>query len=180
MSMKKTVRITLDWRWLTVAIIVVALGVGGYAMANKKTTVLPEDIQQTITFSPLAISPTAKKFSATSYHLSKAEDGTQVLSYIITTDTNKQVTVSEYSQPPQFNDIPDYKQQFLTNVAQQYDSVQSSNGTVYLGRQAKNNNRQLGLMIEKGLLIFLNPDKDLDKPEWRRLGDQLELQKISN
>jgi hypothetical protein len=147
---------------------------------NPATSPLPADVRQAITFSPLLIPADSKTFSATSYHLSKAEDNTQVLSYIINTPENSQITVSEYSQPQQFDEIPEFKQQFLTNVAKQYDSVESSNGTIYLGRQAKNNNRQLGLMIERGLLLFMNPDQDLSKAQWRQIGDQLELQKISD
>lgn len=176
--MKRTVKLTLDWKWLTGLILVIAVAIGGVVVADRSTQTLPEDVQKNITFSPMVIPEDSKGFSATSYQLSKAEDETQVLSYVVKTDGSKKVTVSEYAQPPQFSDVAEYKQQFLANVAQQYDSVETTNGTIYLGKQAKNNNRQLGLMIEKGLLIFLNPEQDLDKAEWRRLGEQLELQKV--
>jgi hypothetical protein len=34
-------------------------------------------------------------------------------------------------------------------------------------------------MIERGLLVFMNPDKELSEAEWRSIGDQLEIQKVN-
>ncbi len=90
------------------------------------------------------------------------------------------VTVSEYSQPPEFTEIPEYKNRFLSNVINQYDTVQTSNGTIYLGRATKQDKKQLALMIERGLLVFMSPDKDLANAQWRSIGDQFEIQKITD
>jgi hypothetical protein len=118
--------------------------------------------------------------AAGGYKLTIAESDIKVLSYGIHTNTGAAVTLSEYTQPDQFTDIAEYKDRFLTNVAKQYATVQTSNGVIYLGRLTRDNNRQLGIMLEKGLLVFMNPDKEMDQVQWHSLGDQLVIQKITN
>lgn len=143
---------------------------------TRDTSPLPEQIQKQLTFSPFILPNNIKNYSTTDYKFSTAEDKVQILSYIINTKDNS-ITLSEYSQPPQFSEITEYKDQFLTNVAKQYDTVSTSSGTIYLGRAVKQNNRQLAVMIERGLLVFMSPEKSLDSAQWRNLGDQLEIQK---
>ena len=90
------------------------------------------------------------------------------------------MTVSEYVQPPQFAEIPEFKQRFLDNAIKQYATVQSANGTIYLGKQVKQDGKQLGILLERGLVVMFNPSSELSQAEWRRLGDQFDIQKISN
>jgi hypothetical protein len=89
------------------------------------------------------------------------------------------VTLSEYPQPPQFNDIPEYRDRFLNNIASQYKTVQSASGVIYLGKMVKQDGRQLGIMLERGLIVFMNPERELSDAEWRQLGDLLEIRKIT-
>lgn len=163
---------------LPLAIVAVfsAGGYGVYAYMTHKTAVLPASIQTKLTFSPLVVDGNSQDFTSSDFKSSKVEDGTELLSFLVHTASGNTVSVSEYTQPPQFTDIPEYKSRFLSNVAKQYDTVQTSNGVIYLGRQAKNNNKQLAVMLEKGLVIFMAPDKEIDNTQWRKLGDQLELQ----
>lgn len=157
------------------------LTIGGIVFANstKHTPVLPIEISSTLTFSPFVLSK-SQEFTASDYKFSTAENNIQILNYVIKTFDGTTITLSEYTQPPEFTEIPEYKDRFLTNVAQQYDTVQTANGTIYLGRLAKQKNRQLGVMLERGLIVFMSPDKPLDKTQWRALGDQLYIQKITN
>jgi hypothetical protein len=32
-------------------------------------------------------------------------------------------------------------------------------------------------MLERGLIMFLNPNKEMDAAAWRQLGDKFEIQK---
>ncbi|MGB3945270.1 MAG: hypothetical protein WBK76_00315 [Candidatus Saccharimonadales bacterium] len=57
--------------------------------------------------------------------------------------------------------------------------MQSANGTIYLGRLSKQDNKQVGIMIERGLLVFFYPTTgDIDEVTWRKLGDALQVQKL--
>jgi hypothetical protein len=35
-------------------------------------------------------------------------------------------------------------------------------------------------MLERGLIVMFNPEQELSQAEWRRLGDQFDIQKITN
>lgn len=164
--------------WL-VGITVLSIGmVGGYLYVVHAASPIPPDIRSKLTFSPIIVSSSAKNYSTTNYKFSTTEDATQILSYQIHTKDDVTIAVSEYPQPQQFSEIPEYKERFLSNIAKQYDTVQTSNGTIYLGRLERKNNQQLGILLEKGLLIFFTPNKDIDAAAWRNLGDQLEVQKM--
>ena len=112
--------------------------------------------------------------------MTKAENNIDILSYSILIDAGPTIRVSEYPQPQEFTDIPEYKDRFLANVAQQYSTVATSEGTIYLGRLARQANKQLGVMLEKGLIVFMSPDRDVTPEQWRALGDQLIIQKTNN
>lgn len=170
---------------ITILLSVVALLLLGALMYRAVTgappSPIPESIQAELTFSPLIIPEDNEDFTSRSFKLgSENSDAVPVFSYIIdTTDGKHSITVSQYTQPAEYSDIPEYKTQFLSNIAKQYATVQSSNGTIYLGRQSKQNNKQLAVMVEKGLLLFFAPTTgDVDESTWRKLGDTLELQKI--
>lgn len=156
-----------------------AFGVYKY-LANGNANAVPKELGASLTFSPFVVAANDKGYTATDYKFSSAEGNVQILSYIIHTSDGNSITVSEYIQPPQFNDIPEYKSKFLTNVARQYDTVETSNGSIYLGRLTKQNNKQIGIMLEKGLIMFMTPNKELDQAKWHSLGEQLEIQKTDN
>lgn len=160
------------------AITLIASGTGALLLFTRDTSPIPAQIRSQLTFSPFVL-PNNSGYVTTDYKFNAAEDKVHILSYLVTSK-DVTVSVSEYTQPPEFTDIPEYKDRFLSNIAKQYDTVQTSNGAIYLGRQALQNNKQLGVMIERGLLVFMSPDKDLDSTQWRSLGDQLEIQKIKN
>jgi len=165
--------------WIVLTLVIIATVTAGYLYITRDTNPIPKDIRSKLTFSPLAIPVYAKTYSVTDYKFTTSENNTQTLSYSIRTNNNS-ISLSQQQQPQAFVEIPEYKNRFLDNVAKQYDTVQTANGTIYLGHLSKQNNKQLGIMLEKGLLIFINPDKEMDKAQWRDLGDQLEIQKKSN
>lgn len=171
----------LSWRaviiWLIVLLVLSAVIFGGYLYFNRDTNPIPQQLRSQLTFSPFVIPSDSKDFPTSDYKFSPTEGELQILSYLIKFQNNT-VSVSEYPQPPEYTDIPDYKNQFLMSQINQYSSVSSSNGTIYLGKAVKQNNKQLALMIERGLLVFLSPDRELTDQQWRSLGDQFEIQKI--
>lgn len=152
---------------------------GGYWYISRDISPLPKSIRSRLTFSPFVIPKSVKTITTTDYKFDTVEDKERILSFKIHQNNNT-VTVSEYTQPAEFSEIPEYKDRFLSNVIKQYATVQTSNGTIYLGRLSRQGDKQLAIMIEKGLLVFLSPDADLTEAQWRNLGDQLEVQKVTN
>lgn len=168
---------------LLTSLIVLALGgasFGIYSYLTRDLNPIPTTLRQNLTFSPLVIQSGTKGYTTSDYRVTKTETSINILSYTIQTGTSPAIHLSEYPQPQEFTDIPEYKDRFLTNVAQQYSTVATSGGTIYLGRLARQNNKQLGVMLEKGLIIFMSPDKDVAPEQWRALGDQLTIQKTNN
>lgn len=169
-------------RYMAIAVaalsVIAIVAVANYQHLERQAARIPAPIRQDLTFSPLIITLNNDDYKATSYKLSDITDGVQLLSFVVTTGT-KTVTVSEYAQPPQFSEIPEFKQRFLDNIIRQYATVQTANGTLYLGKQVKQNDKQLGVMFERGLIVLFNPETELTQAEWRRLGDQFDIQKIS-
>ena len=157
--------------WSIVALLV-AGGILGYWFVSQPTSNLPESVRSSLDFTPLIVDQKNKDYSTNDYKSSTAEDNVKILSYIIKTPTGP-VSVSQYVQPPAFTDIPEYKDRFLDNIIKRYASVQTAGGTIYLGRASKQNNKQLGVMLERGLIVFFSPDIELSETDWRKLGDQM-------
>lgn len=162
-----------------IILVVGAASFGVYSYFNKDTNPIPTTLRQNLSFSPLVVPSGTKKYTTSDYRVTKTENNINILSYTVRTDEGSTIRVSEYPQPQEFTDIPEYKDRFLTNVAQQYSTVATSGGTIYLGRLAKQSNKQLGVMLEKGLIVFMSPDKDVTSDQWRALGDQLVIQKTN-
>ena len=160
-------------------LIIAAVAATNYRQLERQAARVPVTIRQDLTFSPFIVTLDNNSYKATDYKLADVEKNVQLLTFVVHFK-DKSVTVSEYPQPPQFTEIPEFKQRFLDNTIQQYATVQTANGTIYLGKQVKQGNKQLGIMLERGLIVLFNPEKELTQAEWRRLGDQFDIQKISN
>ena len=157
-----------------------AIGVWFVVRPHPPQSALPARVQSQLSFSPFVISDSTHTYTASDYKTSKPEGQVQILSYVVHLPAKAgTVSISEYTQPSQFTDIPEYKSQFLTNVINEYDSVQTSNGTIYLGHATKQNNAQLGFMLERGLVVFLSPSHSLSDKQWHDLGERLVIQKVT-
>jgi hypothetical protein len=165
--------------WCVGLLIAASAIIIGYRYAMRDTSPIPAAIRSQLTFSPFILTDNTKAYTTSDYKFNTAEANVHILSYVIHTK-DVTITVSQYTQPSEFSEIPEYKDRFLSNVIKQYGTVQTSNGTVYLGRLPRQGNKQLALMIEKGLLVLMSPSRDIDEAQWRNLGDQLEVQKIIN
>lgn len=163
----------------SISILVVVAGATMILLLMARTNnPLPADIRGQLTFSPLIIFDKDPAYKTSNYKFTTAENSLKILSYLVSTP-NGNVSISEYIQPPQFTDIPEYKDRFLSNVIQKYDTVPTAAGTIYLGQLSKQDNNQIGVMIESGLVIFLRPSKTLSSDEWRYIGDQLMIYRNS-
>jgi hypothetical protein len=160
-------------------VIITIVAVANYRHLERQAARIPVTIRRDLTFSPFIVTLDNDKYKATDYKLADIDKDVQLLSFIVHME-GKSVTVSEYPQPPQFTEIPEFKQRFLDNTIRQYASVQTANGTIYLGKQVKQDNKQLGIMLERGLIVLFNPKQELSQAEWRRLGDQFDIQRITN
>ncbi len=159
--------------------IISIVAITNYQYLERQAARIPASIRSELTFSPFVLPVNSNEFKATNYKLAVPEPNVQLMSYVITSETMK-ITISQYVQPPQFTDIPEYKERFLSSIVKQYGTVPTVNGTLYLGRQEKQNNKQLAIMIERGLIVLMNPEKDLTDQQWRSIGEILEIQKIEN
>ncbi len=169
------------WKRIGISLLVIAIVAGfiyGYLRWNGSTVAgtIPKDIQQQLAFSPLVIPQTKNNFKVDSYKYLKTEDGSELLSYVADVKNTK-VTVSQYQQPPQFGEIPDYKDKFLSSVIQQTSTVQTSSGVIFIGKSK--DGKQIACMLEKGLLILFAPERLLSDSEWRSIGEQMEIYKKS-
>jgi hypothetical protein len=164
----------------TTAVLVVS-GVAfiNYQRLERQAARIPATIRNDLTFSPFIITLDNDNYKALDYKLAEVEKGVQLLSFVVTFE-DKRITISEYVQPPQFTEIPEFKQRFLDNAIKQKGTVQTANGTLYLGEQVKQDGKQLAIMLERGLIVMFNPETELSPAEWRRLGDQFDIQKISD
>lgn len=160
-----------------VAGVVLFIALWVWLYANRDRNPIPTDIRPTLVFSPVIIPLEDDVFTTKDYGLTRAENNDQILTYTIVSEGNE-VIVSQYTQPLEFIEIPEYKDRFLTNVVQQNEVVQTANGAIYLGQLSKQNNAQLGVMLENGLIVFMRPNQPLDAAEWRRIGENLQVQKI--
>jgi hypothetical protein len=163
-------------------LIAFAVLIGGSAVAvllrvkQNNQPLLPVSIQRQLPFSPLALSR-AGDFRADTY---KYDSATDILSFKVHGLGNQQVVIAEQTLPSQFTEISGYQDQFLQNVIQQTETVQTSNGTVYLGHPSKQPAQQVAVIIGRGLLVFMTPQGSttLSVSEWRALAEQLDIQKI--
>lgn len=165
-------------RFGVVAIIIASIAVGAvitYAVTRTNSSV-PASVRSDLSFSPLV--PTGNSVKTSDYKLGTAEDGTQTLGYVVTANEVR-VVVNQYPQPKQFIDVPEYKERFLSSVVNQTNAVQTANGVVYIGR-TDTDNRQIAVMIERGLLIFFNPASELPDETWRTIGDSMTVEKTTN
>lgn len=159
----------------------IALVASGFALANvlkPRQNPIPSSLSSQLEFSPFVIPANVESPKTSDYKVGRVEADT-VLSYVIHID-DATVTVSEYQQPPQFSDVPDFKDKFLENTIQKSTSLSTSSGTIILGTQAKQQNKQLGVMLERGLVVFMNPSKSLEQKQWRAIGDALDVVKPTN
>lgn len=163
--------------WLVGAAVLFGALFGAWYYLLHDTNPLPRDIRTSLTFSPFVIPSDSRHFKTSDYGLSRSEENVQILTFKVTSKDNYSINLSEYTQPTEFTEVTEYKDRFLTNVVQQQRTIQTANGTVYVGVLAKQNNAELGVMIENGLLVFMQPSRSLDDTEWRRLGEAFEIRK---
>lgn len=168
-------RLRLIVLWSILLIILGTAGYFGYRFFTQSNNPIPAAISNHLSFSPFVIPKNNQHYTTDTYSVATPDKGTQVLTYKIHTKDGATVTVSQYVQPSQFTEIPEYRNKFLSDVIKQSDSTQTSNGTVYLGH-INQTNAQVAVMLEKGLLVFMNPDHALDTTIWRELVNQLVIQ----
>lgn len=170
-------------KWGLIGVAAVAVVVGGIFGAlylTRDTNPIPGPLRQSLEFAPFTIPLGTPGYTTDTYSQTTSDDGsgTKVFTYQIHGTDGNTIYMSQYIQPSQFIDIPEYKDRFLTNIIKQYETVPTANGTVYLGRLTKQNNEQVGIMLERGLIVFLKPVTELDTLAWRRLAEALVIQKL--
>ncbi|OYW85724.1 hypothetical protein B7Z17_01800 [Candidatus Saccharibacteria bacterium 32-49-10] len=142
--------------------------------ANKPVSPLPETIKSTMDFSPFVLPTDNPHYTSENFTYGAPDDkqpDVRVLRFVATSKTNSaKMTVTEQIIPDQFTDIPEYKEKFLEGYRS--DTVQSANGIIYIG---KKDNQEIGIMFEKGLMVFLYPEQTISKNEWRQFAETLEI-----
>ncbi len=180
--MGKRITVELSAKAIVVWLLVISVvGVGGWLLYQKYSSAsngpIPQKIANQLDFTPMVMGNDAANYTQASFDYANVDSSTKVLSFIITTPGGKQVTASEYPQPPQFYEIPDYKTKFLENKSEA--TVVTNAGVINLSHPDKDKGKQIGLMLENGLIIFFNPDTtNLTQSEWHDLGNNLITQPI--
>ncbi len=175
MSTSSSVKQVLLIAAFTVVVASITLATILYVTRDRNP--IPTDVRASLVFSPLTVPKDHASLSSTSYALSLSENGTQILTNkIIQNDT--EILVSQYVQPSEFTDIPEYKDRFLTNVVRQQQVVQTSNGPAYIGSLERDNGSQIVVLLENGLIVLMKPSKPLEQSDWRRIIEALELRRV--
>lgn len=165
--------------WIILAIIVViGSAITSFLILSHVATPLPSGIEKALTFSPFVPYKNNGDFSVARSTLSRSEDGKQLLAYTLKIPSTSLV-ITQSVEPSQFAEVPEFKTRFLSSVISDSHTVQTASGVIYTGRAAKQNDKQIGIMTEHGLLIFLNPARDLSDVEWRSVGDALTVKAIA-
>ncbi len=170
------------WRKIIAVIVALCLlgGIGYvvYAFTQQRDNPIPTEVSNALTFSPLILPNYVTDYTTSNYQIGTGENQEQFFTYDIHGPNDTIVSVTESRQPPEFSEVAEYKDRFLTNVVMQTSSISTAGGTLYLGRQARQADKQLAVMLERGLLIFMNPSRPLDESTWRDIADQLEIQRM--
>ena len=178
MSKKLTVTLSVGKIIATIAIVGLIALVGWLAYDKFRPIddgPIPQDVVAKLDFTPIVVDKNAEQYKASDYQYTAMEDGIKRLVFNVTLDQNKTAIFTEEPQPPQFYDIAEYKNKFLENKSEQ--TVNTDMGVIYLSRPENQKGKYIGLMLEKGLIVFINPSQDLTKEEWRALGNALTTQK---
>lgn len=177
MSTSSSVKLKLLIIILIVASIGAAMGTLLYFTRDRSP--IPAEQRSELTFSPLIIPKDDREIVSSNFVVAPSEDGaTQLLTHSLRFN-NTDILVSQYPQPPEFIEIPEYRERFLNNVVRQEQVVQTVNGTIYLGTLAKGDDSQIAVMLEKGLIVFMKPNEPLGQTSWRTIGDRLVVQPTS-
>jgi hypothetical protein len=100
-----------------------------------------------------------------------------LVSYVMHTKGNaNSISVNEQATPEAFNDVPQAYDKLISSL-QGYSTITSVNGKVDLTHPKELNGGQAAVMNAKGTLMFAKPDRSLTTEDWRRLFNQLQLQR---
>lgn len=165
-------------RWWLVTTVVVGLilvaaaGLAIWYVRGLHRPLVPMSIQSQLPFSPLV--PTrGNGYQSSGFKYDATE---RIFSYKVTKGSYT-VVVTEQTLPPQFTEVQGYQDQFLSGVVQQSSSVQTSNGTIYIGQTGKQS-QPVGVLIGQSVLTFISPQgTNLSATQWRLLGEQLQIEK---
>lgn len=179
--MVKTIHFQVSLKVVVLSLTIISLStLSGWLLYEKLQPIdsvpLPRAITSELEFTPIMIRADASNYMSEDFDYSAVEDNTKVLSYKVSLPSGNHITVTQYPQPQQFMEIPDFKDKFLENKSEQTVLVEL--GAIHLYHPEKQKDKQIGLMLEKGLLIFFNPDQNLDQAEWRAFGNSLTTQRL--
>lgn len=180
MSKKLTINLSVS-KLLVSALLVSLLVATSWLLYDKFRPIddgpIPAEIASQLDFTPIIISKESAEYKVAKYEYGSMEDGIKRLVFEVTLPGNKKATFTEETQPSQFYDVAEYRTKFLETKSEQ--TVITDIGVIHLSKPEKQNNRHIGLILEKGLMIFINPTTELTNEEWRSLGNVLTTQKTS-
>lgn len=135
---------------------------------------VPDEILNELQFTPLVIPVSTKDITTSHYALGPADESGKPLSFQAHL-YDYTIHISETQLPPQFEEIPDYKQRFIDAFIIASETVSTGAGTIYYGSPAKSEGHsQAGLLLDRGVMtIFSLETGKLNQREWRMLGDAL-------
>ena len=152
-------------------LIVTGLGVSGIILL-KPNSPIPKDISSQLKFSPFLASGDAKVLGAVSDVSYSASS--EVLAYNLNYDGVKMV-VSQQPTPESFTDVPQVYDELLKKLNSQ-ESFEVSIGKVSITLPTELKGGQTAVMNSKGVLMFVKPDKNLTRDQWRDFFSKLKLQ----
>jgi hypothetical protein len=142
--------------------IVVAIGLWWF-IAHARQPFVSATIRQQVT--SVILIPTGSGISL--QRSSIKYDPTDKLLSFTTGYEGQVVTISEQPSPEVFGDVPDFYTKWLTSFGQ-YESFNSTVGSVNLARSAQLSPYSVAILNTKGTLLFAKPSINLSDDAWRR------------
>ena len=157
-----------------IGLVALAGATAGVLMLTKPAPPIPNEIVAQTTHAVL--SPTKAAPVTVDQNTVKYDKSTGILTFDVQTDSGVNVTFTEQPTPESFVDIlPAYEA--LIEKLHGYASFDTPNGKVSLTTPHELSGQQSAVMNSKGTLIFARPTKNLSVDEWKRIFNNLDLQK---
>ncbi|MBW4061803.1 hypothetical protein HJC99_04515 [Candidatus Saccharibacteria bacterium] len=151
------------WWWVVGAVLVVGLIViMGLLLAPKNP--IPGPIKKQVTSTLLM----PRGAGAVVDRQSVKYDSAQKLLTFNVAYAGTSIVVSQQPTPDQFVDIPAVYTKLIDSLVN-YQSFDTSIGTVHLTQPKQLNGKQAAVLNTMGTLMFAKPDKNLSDDQWRSL-----------
>jgi hypothetical protein len=144
----------------------------GVTLHRPTSSMIPANIQKQLSFVLYVPDDKDAVIERSSIHYA---NGDGVLSYTVGYNpAHAEITITQQATPSVFTDVPQYYPTLLDRL-NQYASLGTINGTVYLTKPTELKGQQQAVLNDNGTLLFAHPgNRNLSNDDWRRFFNSLQ------